>query len=138
MGNFCSLGGTQVVQDPYMPFVPKVAAKINSKLSLTVRKGNMEGNEVLFDAVGMIYPGREEGSGITYFITKMNKDNTTTEEFVPYFKREEYKIKEIHFAIRHDGEKDKYNIIHYNDIEQGQGPKYPIKVGYKITEPTVK
>ena len=67
----------------------------------------------------------------------MNKDNTTTEEFVPYFKREEYKIKEIHFAIRHDGEKDKYNIIHYNDIEQGQGPKYPIKVGYKITEPTV-
>lgn len=122
---------------PPPPTVPPEIINISSKLNLTIKKGNQENDRVLFDAAGIIYPNRKEGRGITYFLTgKNNNNNSTRDFFVPYSKREQYKIEKIHFAIRHDAEKDIYNIIHYDDLGGGR-PIYQIEVIFKIIENTV-
>lgn len=138
MGNlWCSSEDKKIPDtlEPITPPVPIEAANVNSKLNLSVTKS--PNNLVLFDAVGLIYPNRKEGSGITYFITKTNNDQTTTDLFIPYFRKEEYTINKIHFAIRHNSENDKYYIIHYNDIEKGI-PLYPIEVCFRVKENTVR
>ena len=137
MGNKCFFNEdtNPVIPEPVYPIVPIEAANLNSKLRLSVTKS--PNNLVLFDAVGLIYPKRKEGRGITYFITNTNNDQTTTDLFIPYSRKEEYNINKIHFAIRNNTENDKYYIIHYDDTEKNNS-LYPIEVCIRVTENKVK